>query len=144
MSNIPWYYCWICNIYIFVRAIIFLYFPSPLHLLCLPEGEECIAKSQHNIIISYKNNIQNIKHVRQAPSTPITRATSQLLYQIDMLDTSLEKLNSCNDKAGVECRKGNDWSDLISRNFYLGDIVGMNTVDGVAYVLRGGDDDGEG
>ena len=35
------------------------------------------------------------------------------------------------------------FSDLVN-NFYLGDIVGMNTVDGVAYVLRGGDDDGEG
>ena len=35
------------------------------------------------------------------------------------------------------------FSDLVN-NFYLGDIVGVNTVDGVAYVLRGGDDDGEG
>ena len=35
-------------------------------------------------------------------------------------------------------------SDLVNRNFYLRDIVGMNTVDGVAHVLRGWDDDGEG
>ena len=43
-----------------------------------------------------------------------------------------------------KCRQGNDWSALVSRNFYLGDIVGMNTVDGVAHILRCRDDDGEG
>ena len=35
-------------------------------------------------------------------------------------------------------------NDLVNRKFYLRDIVCMNTVDGVAHVLRGWDDDGEG